>query len=378
MNHFRNTVAQAVLGSALAFTSWAATAAPVITTVLTSYSATGVPTGITVFGSGLCAASSCTVKPSLTLGGTAISGVAGNNTGISANLGVISDGDYVLILKAGNSTVSYALTVRAKTSTGTNVAVGTTTTTAPGGNAGVSAVTTSGTTTLSFSIPRGAAGPTGIQGPMGVPGLKGDKGDTGFQGPPGQNGSIGPTGSQGLTGATGAPGGFFVLDSAGKRVGSLLLRSLILPQGDAGTDAVLVDSAYGPVALAVGSTGEFTDQGYPIVKILRFGEVSYSVGAPPYSFDCTETVIAALPTATSGSVAWRAAATDDTNFYYTDISGAYTDRATGSQRMLYSPIYPLAPGPCVAAGGYGRMLQPVITVSLTTLGVPPFHISPSR
>ena len=88
------------------------------------------------------------------------------------------------------------------------------------------------------------------------------------------------------------------MDSSGKKVGALLLRALMVPPGDAGTDAVLVDSSYGPVALAVGSTGEFTNDGYPIVKILRFGEVSYSVGAPPYSFDCTEEVIAAIPTHT--------------------------------------------------------------------------------
>ena len=84
MNHFRNTVAQAVLGSALAVASWAADAAPVINSVLTSYSATGVPTGITVFGSGLCASSNCSPKPALTLGGVTLTGVTISSSGYTA------------------------------------------------------------------------------------------------------------------------------------------------------------------------------------------------------------------------------------------------------------------------------------------------------
>ena len=203
MNHFRKTVAQAVLGSVLVLAGFAAEAAPVITQVLTSYSTSGVPTGITVFGSGLCSTSTCTTKPTLTLGGAALSGVAGNNTGISAKLGVISDGDYVLILKAGSLSASYPLTVQSKTATVANVVAGTTATSAPGSPADVSTVTANGTTTLNFTIPRGEAGPQGIQGPMGLQGLKGDKGDTGLQGPPGQDGPPGAKGDPGTPGATG-------------------------------------------------------------------------------------------------------------------------------------------------------------------------------
>lgn len=71
------------------------------------------------------------------------------------------------------------------TSSGTTIAVGSTTTAAPGGNA---LVTNSGSSTavvLNFTIPQGATGP---------------KGDTGLTGP------TGPTGLTGLTGATGATG----------------------------------------------------------------------------------------------------------------------------------------------------------------------------
>ena len=209
MNHFHISVARTVLGSALVLASFAADAAPVINSVLTSYSATGVPTGITVFGSGLCASSSCSTKPALTLGGVTLSGIAGSNTGVSANLGVIADGDYVLVLKAGNSTASYPLTVRAKTSGIVNVVTGTTTTGAPGGNASVSANTASGTTTLNFTIPRGEAGPAGIQG------LPGMQGPMGLQGPAGSNGAPGTQGAKGDKGDPGNPGSLPAATTAG-------------------------------------------------------------------------------------------------------------------------------------------------------------------
>ena len=171
-----------------------ATAAPVITQVITTYSGTGVPTTITAFGTGLCATSTCTTKPTVTLGGVSLAGVAGISTGISANLGTIPDGDYVLTLKVGSNSASYPLTVRAKTAAIANIVAGQTTTSAPGGNASVHPVTADGTTTLNFTIPRGEAGPQGIQGPMGLQGPKGDKGDTGLQGPPGPTGERGQVG----------------------------------------------------------------------------------------------------------------------------------------------------------------------------------------
>ena len=209
----RNAAARALAPTALAFTLFgvglAANAAPVITQVLTTYSATGVPTAITAFGSGLCSSSSCSTKPTVTLGGIALSGVTGSNTGISANLGPIPDGDYVLTLKAGSSSASYPLTVRAKTSGIANVSVGTTTTSAPGGNASVSAVTADGNTTLNFTIPRGETGPQGIQGPMGL------QGPIGLPGPAGANGANGAPGAKGDKGDPGNPGSLPPATAAG-------------------------------------------------------------------------------------------------------------------------------------------------------------------
>jgi hypothetical protein len=80
------------------------------------------------------------------------------------------------------------------TSSGTTIAVGSTTTSAPGSNA---LVTNSGSSTavvLNFTIPQGATGPKGDTGLTGPQGPKGDKGDTGSQGIQGIQGEIGPQG----------------------------------------------------------------------------------------------------------------------------------------------------------------------------------------
>lgn len=176
-------------------------AAPAITSVLTSYSSTGVPTGITVFGSGLCAATNCGTKPTVTLGGVALSPVTGTVTGVSAPVGAIPDGDYVLSLKAGSSTVTHLFTLKAKTSGGTAaVAVGTVTTGAAGSGAAVTTSISGGNTYLNFTLPRGEAGPAGSAGLAGTPGAPGA---------PGANGAKGDTGPMGPSGPMGPPGPSF-------------------------------------------------------------------------------------------------------------------------------------------------------------------------
>ena len=182
---------------------------PVIKSVLTSYSPSGgVPTAITIFGTGLCSTSTCSTKPTVTLGGVSLAPITGTATGITAPLGVIADGTYVLSVKVGLQTATLALNLEAKTSSGSGggstVAVASTTTGLPGTSA---AVTNSGTPTtamLNFTIPRGEAGPQGIQGPMGLPGAQGDKGEMGLQGPPGIEGAVGPKGDSGALAFKGA------------------------------------------------------------------------------------------------------------------------------------------------------------------------------
>ena len=199
-NSFAGLFATALCTFAHPSASAAVSSVPVITQVLTSYSAAGVPTAVTAFGTGLCTTSTCTTKPTITLGGVPLSGVAGSSTGISAKLGAIADGDYLLTLKVGSGSVNYPLTIRAKTGNTGSIAVGFTTTSAPGGNASVSAVNADGATTLNFTIPRGAAGPQGVQGPVGFPGPMGMPSMAGTPGPagtPGAQGERGPAGPAG-------------------------------------------------------------------------------------------------------------------------------------------------------------------------------------
>ena len=103
--------------SVLYFAASPALAAPVINSVLTSYSTTGVPTAITVFGTGLCSTTTCatTSRPSVTLGGATLSPVSGSATGITAPLGVIADGAYMLTVKLGSSSATFALSIQSKT-----------------------------------------------------------------------------------------------------------------------------------------------------------------------------------------------------------------------------------------------------------------------
>jgi hypothetical protein len=78
-----------------------------------------------------------------------------------------------------------------------SIAVGTTTTSAAGGNASVVNAGTSTNSILNFTIPRGPTGPAGTTGATGP---------TGPTGPTGSQGPIGPIGLTGLTGATGPAG----------------------------------------------------------------------------------------------------------------------------------------------------------------------------
>ena len=194
-----------VVLAGLALIASAVSAAPVIRSVLTEYSATGVPTKISIFGTGLCAATTCTTKPTVTLGGTNLSGVTGTVTGITANLGLIPDGDYVMTLRAGSSSVNYNLTIKSNSATAggsATVAVGSTVTGSAGTNASVTSTVSGGTTTLNFTIPRGEQGTPGLPGPSGPMGLPGAVGAQGIAGPVGPIGAQGPQGPAGVSGAT--------------------------------------------------------------------------------------------------------------------------------------------------------------------------------
>ena len=98
----------------------------------------------------------------------------------------------------GTSNQSVALTLDPAVPTAKAIAIGTTTTGGAGTSAAVSVSQTGSTATLSFTIPQGIKGDTG---------LKGDPGNTGPSGPSGPAGAAstvaGPSGPSGPQGATG-------------------------------------------------------------------------------------------------------------------------------------------------------------------------------
>src|SRR5271165_6867130 len=105
-------------------------APPTIATITFTYTA-GAPTSVTITGSGLCG-SSCT-KPTVTLSGTSLSVGTYSSTSVAATLpSGIADGEYSLVLTAGSSGSANQVTVLK------SVAVGPTTTGAPGTAASVS------------------------------------------------------------------------------------------------------------------------------------------------------------------------------------------------------------------------------------------------
>ena len=264
----------AVATGSVAYTN-AANAAPVINAVYTTYSSTGVPTSITISGTGLCTTSTCTTKPTIKLGGITLAGVTGTrNTGVSANLGLISDGDYLLTLTAGttvttSTTTTFLLAVRAKTTTGsaTTVTVGTTTTGVAGTNASVSNTGTATAPVLNFTVPRGATGAPGANGAQGLTGASGLAGPTGPQGPQGVQGVQGATGPKGDPG-TNTPRAVIV-DSVGNTLGPHMINARRLKEGafvSVGTLMAYVQLSrrgfWGELALVHYETADCTGQPY--------------------------------------------------------------------------------------------------------------------
>ena len=255
------------MAAALGLASVGAAAAPAITSILTTYSAQGTPTALTIAGSGFCttATGSCATKPTVSVNGTALTVSSATAAAVTASFGIAPpDGDYLLNLVAGTTgSVTYGLTVEsldkgptgatgatgaagaagakgatgatgtagtagAKGATGatgatgaagTNgsatVTIGTTSTGTPGSSASVTNTGTGTAAKLNFMIPPGATGATGATGPAGATGIQGVQGLQGVVGPqgiqgvpgaPGINGLNGTNGINGLPGATGQTG----------------------------------------------------------------------------------------------------------------------------------------------------------------------------
>lgn len=221
---------------------------PIIAAVYASYSEGGVPVGITITGRNLCDAENCTQKPEVSLGGVRLKVLGGDSGGLAVALGVIADGDYLLLVKRRNSRVAFPLAVRSQSfASGPDprIAVASAKTLPPGAMATVELRGTAVSPEFAFGIPAGATGPTGSPGPMGL------TGDAGVRGPEGPVGPTGPPGAPGPAGERGPTGGLIVRDSKGKEIGRLVSAGIGSP------DFVL--ATFGPVPfVALMTTGEFT------------------------------------------------------------------------------------------------------------------------
>jgi hypothetical protein len=219
------------VAAALGLAAAGANAAPAINSILTTYSAQGTPTALTIAGSGFCttATGSCAIKPTVSLGGTALIVSAATANSVTAAIAAAPpDGDYTLSLTAGASgSVTYGITIESLDK-GASGATGATGATGPAGAAGAKGATgpTGAAGTAGAKGATGATGPTGAAGSAtvtigttttGVPGTAAIVTNTGTstaaklnfvipQGPTGPAGGLGPTGPQGIQGVPGVIG----------------------------------------------------------------------------------------------------------------------------------------------------------------------------
>ena len=242
---------------ALGLNAGAALAAPAITSILTSYSALGTPTTLTIAGSGFCTTptGSCATKPTVSVNGTALTVSAATATSVTASFGAAPpDGDYVLSLTAGTSgSVTYGLTVESldKGATGPTGATGAT---GPAGAAG-----SKGSTGVTGSAgAAGAKGATGATGPAGAAGSKGATGSTGAAGVAGAKGVTGATGPAGAAGSATVSIGTTTTSVAGTNAsvtntgtGTAAILNFVIPQGPAGaTGPAGLQGVQGPQGVA--------------------------------------------------------------------------------------------------------------------------------
>ena len=150
------------------------------------------------------------------------------------------------------------------------IAVGTTSTGAPGTEATVTNVGTSSAAIFNFTIPQGATGtigpigPTGATGPIGATGPTGPQGPQGNQGPAGPTGATGPQGIQGEEGPQGEQGPQGDTGPTGP-TGATGAQG---PQGTPGTAATITIGAV--TTGAAGSNVVVTNSGSSTAAVLNF------------------------------------------------------------------------------------------------------------
>jgi len=414
------------VAASLGLVSAVAVAAPSISYVYTSYSTAGTPTAINIAGSGLCstaAPTACATKPTITLGGTALSVTAATATTVTAALPLVANGDYLLALTAGTTgSVTYALTVEAldagaagatgatgpvgaKGATGptgtagTAGAKGATGATGPTGAAGTSgsatvsvvstttgapgsaaSVTNTGTTTaakLNFVIPQGPAGATGAVGAQGVQGPQGVQGVAGSVGPQGVQGAGGATGVTGPTGLRGVGSGLILSNGLGAVTGTFIFPTEWPPNTPTPLpypnvpQLLIADPVNGLYAVMLQYAGVIPSSGTTIGWSVKYLVAAYDGSNPSYRSSlywtgptCTGIAVAQGPNVNGMGipVAWS----DGVNIYVL-ASTTILDQGNGPWQSLG------VPGNCqnliTTAGAAGR----VSVIPINSLN-PPFTL----
>jgi hypothetical protein len=129
----------------------------------------------------------------IAVGGT-VTGAPGSNATVT-NTGSSSAAIFNFAIPRGDVGATGAQGNQGVQGPAATVAVGTTSTGAPGSNAAVNNSGTSSAAVFNFTIPRGDVGAQGSTGPQGPQGATGAQGATGSQGPQGATGPQGPAGA---------------------------------------------------------------------------------------------------------------------------------------------------------------------------------------
>ena len=289
MRQTSRTIRVAV-AAALGLAAAGANAAPAITSILTTYSAQGTPTALTIAGSGFCsnATGVCSTSPTVAVNGSNLTVSAATAGSLTATFAVAPpDGDYTLSLTAGTlGATTFSLHVESldKGATG---ATGATGGTGAAGSAGAKGATgaTGPAGTAGSAGAKGATGATGAAGAAGAKGSTGVTGSTGVAGPAGPTGSQGPqgiqgaAGPQGLQGVAGTPGingingingtnGINGLPGATGPVGPQGIPGVTGPVGPTGAtgNGFTVTGAWSPtIAYAVNDVVTFNGSAYAAV-----------------------------------------------------------------------------------------------------------------
>ena len=186
----------------------------------------------------------------------------------------ISDGQALLFVSDGTNYEVFPWYAGSGGSGGTTtVAVGTTTTGAAGSNASVTNSGSSSAAVFNFTIPTGAAGPTGATGAAGATGATGSAGATGSTGAAGSAATI----AVGTVSALSAGATPTITNSGSSSAATF---NFGIPAGAAGSNGTAATVSVGTVTgLAAGASPTVTNSGSSSAAVFNFGIPAGATGA---------------------------------------------------------------------------------------------------